>query len=164
MKSVIPAFSTARMVKDYVEKRYIPAHDYAGKIRENDNRGAAELAEWKSKLHESWHKIWITEVNPVDDFTNELTITLNTDINLDGLSPDDVIVEALLIREGFEDQPPVSVTELKKQGSVTGDRYHYSGELQIPKGGKYKYGIRVRPVHPLMKNPFEARLIRWMEF
>ncbi|MFO7840892.1 MAG: alpha-glucan family phosphorylase [Fidelibacterota bacterium] len=164
MKSVIPAFSTARMVKDYVKKRYIPAHDYSKKICENDNRGAAELAEWKSKLHESWHKIWITEVNPVDEFTNELKITLNTDINLDGLSPDDVIVEALLIREGFEDQPPVTVTELKKQESVTGDRYYYSGDLQIPKGGKYKYGIRVRPVHPLMKNPFEARLIRWMEF
>ena len=163
IKTVVPAFSTARMLKDYVEELYIPTAEYARKMCGNDNHAAVELAEWKEKVRRSWHKIWITEVSPVDEFTSELTIKLNTDINLDGLDPADVTVEALLIREGFEDQPPVTVTELQPD-PITGDRYHYAGELQVPKGGNYKYGIRVRPVHELMRTPFETRLIRWMEF
>ena len=68
----------------------------------------------------------------------------------------------MLVREGFEDQPPVSITELTIKEKIS-KRHIYSGDLQVPKGGKYKYGIRVRPVHPLLKNKFEPRLIRWME-
>ncbi len=163
MKSVVPLFSTARMVKDYVNKLYIPTFEYAKKMTGNNEADAIELATWKEKIRVAWNQIWITEINPVGDFTNKLHITLNADIDLDGLAPDDVVVEACLVREGFEDQTPTAITILHCKKSNTGNRHHYSGKLQIPKGGKYEYGIRVRPVHPLLKSPFEPRLIRWME-
>lgn len=164
IKSVVPLYSTSRMVKEYISKLYIPAGEYSNKIYADEHKGAKELALWKKKIRQAWPKVWITEINPVDNFTNELHIHLNTDINLDGINPEEVAVEALLVREGFEDQPPLSVTSLELKKDISGGRYSYSGELQIPKGGKYKYGVRVRPVHPLLKNPFETRLIRWMEF
>jgi len=69
-----------------------------------------------------------------------------------------------LVREGYEHEGPLTICTMETNQSRHGKRYRYSGELQIPKGGKYKYGIRVRPVHPLLKDPFETRLIRWMEF
>ncbi|MDD3966109.1 MAG: alpha-glucan family phosphorylase [Candidatus Neomarinimicrobiota bacterium] len=163
IKSVVPAFSTSRMVKDYVNKCYIPTDDYYRCLYANDQKSARELAAWKKHLREAWPKVWITEINPVGDFTNELSITLNADINLDGINPDEVMVEALLVRQGFEKQPPIVVTQLQPLKG-NGGRYPYRGELQIPKGGNYKYGIRVRPVNKLLKNPFETRLIRWMEF
>ena len=162
IKSVVPTFSTARMVKDYVNNLYLPAHDYSKALNEDNEKGARALSEWKDKVSKAWSKIWVTEINPVGDFTNELTITLNADIDLDGLETTDVVAEALLVREGFEDQPPVAIVEMKEK-EKTAKRHIYSGELQVPKGGKYKYGIRVRPVHPLLKTKFEPRLIRWME-
>ncbi len=162
IKSVAPTFSTARMVKDYVNNLYLPAHDYSADLNADKEKGAKALAEWKERISKAWHKIWVTEINPVGDFTNDLNITLNADIDLDGLKPEDVVAEALLVREGFEDKEPVAVKELKII-EQTSKRHIYSGELQIPKGGKYKYGIRVRPTHPLLKTKFEPRLIRWME-
>ena len=162
IKSVVPTFSTARMVKDYVNKLYIPAHEYSADLKDDNEKGAKELTEWKEKIKNAWNKIWITEINPIGDFTNELTITLNADIDLDGLDPNDVVAEALLVREGFEDQEPIEIVELKIK-EKTSKRHIYSGALQVPKGGKYKYGIRVRPVHKLLKTKFEPRLIRWME-
>jgi starch phosphorylase len=162
IKTVTPTFSTARMVKDYVNDLYVPTHVYSKSIEADNEKGGRDLTEWKEKVRKSWNKIWVTEINPVGDFTNELTITLKADIDLDGLSPNDVIAEAMLVREGFEDQRPVEVKELTLKDTKS-NRHIYGGELQVPKGGKYKYGIRVRPVHPLLKTPFELRLIRWME-
>jgi starch phosphorylase len=162
IKSVVPTFSTARMVKDYVKNLYLPSFEYSNILNKDNENGAKALAEWKEKVTKAWNKIWITEINPVGDFTNELTITLNADIDLDGLETTDVVAEALLVREGFEDQPPIAIVEMKEK-EKTAKRHIYRGELQVPKGGKYKYGIRVRPVHPLLKNKFEPRLIRWME-
>jgi len=162
IKSVVPTFSTARMVKDYVKKLYLPAHDYSKALSLDNEKGAKALAEWKDKILTSWNKIWVTEINPVGDFTNELSISLKVGIDIDGLTTEDLVAEALLVREGFEDQPPVSLVELKNEKGST-KRQVYSGVLDVPKGGKYKYGIRVRPVHPLLKNKFEPRLIRWME-
>jgi starch phosphorylase len=162
IKSVVPTFSTARMVKDYVNQLYIPAHEYSADLKDDNEKGAKELTTWKEKVKEAWNKIWITEINPIGDFTNELNITLNADIDLDGLHPEDVVAEALLVREGFEEQEPIEVVELKLK-EKTSNRHIYSGTLQVPKGGKYKYGIRVRPVHKLLKTKFESRLIRWME-
>lgn len=163
IKSVVPTFSTARMVKDYVNKLYIPAYEYSKDLNANDQKGAKALAEWKDKVTKAWDKVWVTEINPMDDFTNELNITLNADIDLDGLKPEDVIAEALLVRKGYEDKEPLAIFELKVS-EETSQRHIYSGVLQIPKGGKYKYGIRVRPTYPLLKTKFEPRLIRWMEF
>ncbi|MBW6458433.1 MAG: alpha-glucan family phosphorylase, partial [FCB group bacterium] len=164
IKSILPVYNTARMVKDYVQKLYMPAEEYTGKITAKEFAGAKTLAAWKEKIHAAWDQIWITELNPVGDFTKDLTIELHADIDLDGLSSDDVVMEALLVREGFEQEEALTVCTMTPEKSKHGKRYHYSGELQIPKGGKYKYGIRVRPVHPLLKDPFETRLIRWMEF
>ncbi len=163
IKSVVPTFSTARMVKDYVNKLYIPAHEYSADLNANNEAGARALSDWKEKIKKVWPKIWVTEINPVGDFTNELSIKLKADIDLDGLSPNDVVAEAMLVREGHEDQIPVEIKELTLKDTKS-NRHIYSGALSVPKGGKYKYGIRVRPVHPLLKTPFEARLIRWMEF
>ena len=164
IKSILPVYNTARMVKDYVQKLYIPAEEYSIRITADDLAGAKALAVWKEKIRNAWEQIRITELNPVGDFTNDLSIELHADIDLDGLSPEDVVMEALLVREGYEHEGPLTICTMETNQSRHGKRYRYSGELQIPKGGKYKYGIRVRPVHPLLKDPFETRLIRWMEF
>jgi len=163
IKTVTPTFSTARMVKDYANDLYVPTHIYSKSIEADNEKGAKDLSDWKEKVTKAWPKIWVTEINPVGDFTNELHITLKADIDLDGLSPNDVIAEAMLVREGYEDQVPVEIIELTLKNTKS-NRHIYSGDLSVPKGGKYKYGIRVRPVHPLLKTPFETRLIRWMEF
>ena len=40
IKSVVPTFSTARMVKDYVNNLYLPAHDYSKALNEDNEKGA----------------------------------------------------------------------------------------------------------------------------
>lgn len=163
IKTVTPEFSTARMVKDYVNQLYVPAHEYGITLNKNKGAHALELAQWKHKIKNDWHKIWVTEVNPIGDFTNELSLNIKADVVINGLKPQDLKVEAYLVRSGFEDSEPISITELTSENNYNGEKLTYSGKVSIPKGGQYKYSIRIRPVNPYQKNDFDARLIRWME-
>ncbi|HDR05360.1 MAG TPA: alpha-glucan family phosphorylase [Candidatus Marinimicrobia bacterium] len=163
IKSVLPKFSTARMVKDYVNRIYIPAGDYSEKIRTKDYKAAIELVEWKRKIINEWTQVWITEINPHEEFTNELQIRISAEIKLGNLKPDDVIAEVYMLRDGFEQEGPVLIQELTLSSRQSNDRYLYNGTIDLPNAGTYKYSVRVRPYHKSLHHPFEMRLIRWME-
>jgi len=163
IKSVVPTYSTSRMVKEYINKLYIPADQYARTMFENKNRAAIELVHWKKQVENAWPKVWVTELAPVDEFLDDITLNLSAEIQLDTLKPEDVKVEVYVIKDGPNGHGPVLVQELTVKGTKAKDRYSYSATVDLPKAGSYQYGIRVRPYHKHLMKPFETRLIRWME-
>lgn len=163
IKSVVPQFSTGRMVKDYTNRLYMPACKYDDKVKADNNKIAIELVEWKRIIKNEWPQVWVTEINPSEEFINELEIRIRAEIQLGKLKPDNVITEVYMLREGHEDEGPVSITELKMSSRESNNRYIYSGVVEIPKAGTYKYSVRVRPYHKHLHHPFEHHLIRWMK-
>ncbi len=163
IKSVLPVYSTARMVKDYVNKLYIPTFTYNQKMTSSNNRSAIDLVHWKQRIEKSWDRVWVTEMTPVDEFINDVVLNLKAEIQLDKLKPEDVKVEVYVIRDGPNGHGPVALQELAMHSTKTKDRFIYSGTVELPKAGSYQYGIRVRPYNPDLMKPFESRLIRWME-
>ncbi|MDD3807243.1 MAG: alpha-glucan family phosphorylase [Candidatus Marinimicrobia bacterium] len=161
--TVTPHFSTHRMVKDYLKNLYLPAFEHKEFLVQNNHEKAIALVQWKKKVLEAWKDVWVTEINPIEEFINTLHVQITCDVMLDGLSPDDVKVEVYLVREYQETQPPVSIVELKVKNKNTEGRHIYTGVVEIPKAGTYSYSIRVRPWHKDLLNPFEMGIIRWMQ-
>ena len=121
------------------------------------------MVQWKQKISNAWKDVWVTEINPVEEFINTLHMQITCDVILDGLNPEDVKVEVYLVKEYQENQPPVSVVELKLKEKNTEGRCVYSGTVEIPKAGTYRYNVRVRPWHKDLLHPFETGMIRWMQ-
>lgn len=163
IRTITPLYSTHRMVKEYIQKLYMPAFDHKERLVGNNNKKARDLVVWKEKISSSWKDVWVTEINPVEEFINTLNMQITADVMLDGLKPEDVKVEVYLVRELYEDAPPVSVVELDLKNTNTQGRYIYTGTVEIPKGGNYLYNVRVRPWHKDLLHPFETGLIRWMQ-
>jgi len=163
IRSVAPVYSTHRMVKDYMNNLYKPAFEHKQLLTADNYKKAKELVEWKQKIVHAWKDVWVTEINPLEEFINTLHMQITCDVMLDGLNPDDVKVEVYLVREYQEDQAPVSVVELKLKEKNTEGRYVYAGTVEIPKAGTYSYNIRVRPWHKDLLHPFEMGIIRWMQ-
>jgi len=163
IRTVTPVYSTHRMVKDYIQKLYMPAFDHKEILVAHNNKKALDLVAWKERVSSAWKDVWVTEINPVEEFINTLNMQITADVMLDGLKPEDVKVEVYLVREYYEDAPPVSVVELELKNTKTQGRYIYSGTVEIPKAGNYRYNVRVRPWHKDLLHPFETGLIRWMQ-
>ncbi len=163
IKSITPDYSTHRMLKDYIQNLYMPAFDHKQTLVADQYHKAESLVKWKHKIDNAWKDVWVTEINPVEEFINTLHMQITVDVMLDGLKPEDVKVEVYLVREYQEEQPPISVVELKVKNKNTEGRYVYMGTVEIPKAGTYSYNVRVRPWHEDLLHPFETGKIRWMQ-
>ncbi|MEA1986201.1 MAG: alpha-glucan family phosphorylase [Candidatus Marinimicrobia bacterium] len=158
-----PKFSTCRMLKDYVNDIYYPSFEYGNKMLEKSAVNSSKLVEWKEKINNAWDDIWIREIDGISESANELELDIKVEVNLNGLTEKDVKTEVYLVQDGYETEP-ISITELKMVKKEAQNNYIYSGMVEIPKGGTYKYAIRVRPYNQLLYHKFENRLVKWMIF
>ncbi len=158
-----PQFSTNRMLKDYVNNIYIPTFEYNNKMNSDSDDKYSQLVEWKNKIKANWNNIRIREIESINISNNELELSGKIEVFLNELDPKDVKVETILVQEGYEDEP-ISITELEMVDKVSNNDFVYAGKIEIPKGGVYKYAVRVRPYNELLLSKFENRYIKWMAF
>ena len=94
------------MVRDYTEKYYAPAAQSLRSTVEPDRHGepfgaARELAAYRQRAQEAWPKIQITDVDSYGLPDTPLLgseLTLTATVQLAGLRPDEVVVQAVLGR------------------------------------------------------------------
>src|SRR5205085_2938342 len=59
---LVPRFNTVRMVKEYTQRMYVPAMERGSELAADDLAGAAALATWKRRVHESWSGVRVVDV------------------------------------------------------------------------------------------------------
>ena len=89
-------------------------------------------------------------------------IPIKATIALDGINPDDILVE---IYYGLLDSKgglPEGKVEVMRHAEDLGKGKHlFTGELPCLFSGKHGYCIRVLPKNDLISQKFETRLIIW---
>src|SRR5262249_22526113 len=97
LKTLGPKVLATRMVRDYVTLLYAPAAESSRRLAAEDYAGAKELASWRANVLASWPSVRVQHVESsgVGD-TPELgaTLHLRAEVDLAGLTPDDVDVQA----------------------------------------------------------------------
>jgi len=165
MKTIIPRFNSARMVRDYVQEYYLPASRQRAVLAENGARGARELAVWKHKIRDRWDgvRLW-REDDPEEAIHAEETLRVRVGVDLAGLSPVDVVVECLVGRrdERTDELIPVQTHRLMPEETTAQGRAIFALDLRPSLPGLQHYKLRIFPFHPLLSHPHEMGFMRWI--
>ncbi|KOV90410.1 glycogen phosphorylase [Streptomyces sp. NRRL B-3648] len=156
-----PKVLAGRMVREYVDRLYVPA---AQAHRALTPDTASELAAWKSRVRAAWSGVSVDHVETTaTSVTAELgtTVGLRVRVALGSLTPDDVEVQAVSGRVDAEDRiTDATVVPLKPAGTPDLEgRVLYEGPLSLDRTGPYGYTVRILPTHRLLASAAELGLL-----
>ena len=164
-----PKVLASRMVRDYTEKYYAPAAQSLRRTVEPLEEGgvpfgaAWDLAAYRQRAHDAWPKIQITDVDSTGLPDTPLLgseLTLSATVQLAGLRPDEVSVQAVLGRVDTADGliDPVTVP-MPHTETADGGNEIFSTTTPLPVAGPVGYTVRVLPHHPLLASDTELGLV-----
>ncbi len=169
IKTVLPNFSTDRMVKEYTEKLYIPSIKQEEEFKKDDFKIAKELTVWKNYISSLWNNISIEvdSVKPTGD-SIETTIANGIEISaivkLGGIKSEDVNVEVYYRK--IDDKGNVIednlVSIMDKREELGNGRVKFSTILKPENGGRYEFTLRVVPYNKNLSHPYEMGLVYWL--
>ncbi|MEU7306247.1 glycosyltransferase family 1 protein [Streptomyces sp. NPDC007206] len=156
-----PKVLAGRMVREYVDRLYVPA---AQAHRALTPDTASDLAAWKARVRAAWSAVSVDHVETTaPTATAELgsTVGLRVRVGLGELSPDDVEVQAVSGRVDAEDRiTDATVVPLKPTGAPDLEgRLLYEGPLSLDRTGPYGYTVRILPAHRLLASSAEMGLV-----
>lgn len=164
MASILPRFNSGRMVGEYVSKFYVPASQQ-GRLYENGNyAGAKRLSAWKRKIHAAWDGVALRRMDtPLKHIHFGDTVKLEVALKMNGLAPEDVVVELLIRRTTKQDVLDYLHFGFTFLGmSPDGEEHLFALDLSPDLCGRLDYKIRIYPFHELLTHPLEMGLMLWL--
>ncbi|MBU8816158.1 alpha-glucan family phosphorylase [Mycolicibacterium goodii] len=163
-----PKVLASRMVRDYTEKYYLPAAESLRMTVEAASgepfSAARELAAFRRRVEDVWPKVEITDVDSYglpDTPLLGCELTLTATVQLAGLLPDEVVVQAVLGRVDDTDSivDPVKVP-MAHTGPDGNGAEVFSACTPLPVAGPVGYTVRVLPHHRLLAGDNELGLVK----
>ena len=162
IRTVAPAFSMRRMIKDYVRDLYIPALSLGRKMDAEDYAQARRLADWKARIRAGWGDVAIRIEGPREgQIAIGQPIQLTAAVRLGSLQPDDVRVQVVTGRDEDGVTRDMRVIEMERSGKPQDGAYRYRAELEPDASGSLIYGARVIPYHAGLAHPLDMGMARW---
>jgi starch phosphorylase len=158
-----PQFSMSRQVKDYTNTLYWPASAAGQRMIEDGYEKARVLASWKEQIYLSWPQVRITAPRlPIQRVNIGYQLELEAQVFLGALTPDDVTVEIVQGKTtGNDELTEVHSFPLTETEVLPGGTHRYTGSLRLENNGRFGYGIRIIPFHPLLRTKHELGLSKW---
>ena len=156
-----PRVEATRMLREYVQDWYAPAARSAALLIRDDFAGARELAAYRERLNAAWPHVHIPSVDVTglpDTPVVGAEMTVRAQVDLGGLEPTDVTVEAVVGRvgDGDDDMTDTVQVPMTHVGRVDGsDTDRFEAVVTLPRAGLTGYTVRVLPSHPLLASPAE---------
>ena len=167
LATLSPRLSADRMVREYVERLYVPAATSARRLTADEAAGARELAAWKRRIIEAWPAVGVGSVetggvDTVPEVGDELHVRAR--IKLDGLSTEDVTVElhygaARASDELIDPQALVLEPDETAWGPAGSGLVQFAGTVPLAKAGSFGYTLRVLPRHEGLSAGAELGLV-----
>jgi starch phosphorylase len=157
-----PKVLATRMVRDYVQMLYVPAAGSARTMAAEGYNPAREEAGWRSHMLGNWPAVRVAHVEATGATdTPEIgsTLDLRAEVELPGLAPRDVEVQAAYGRvddaDGLHDVTTVPMQHEQTEGS----RHWFTATLPLERTGAFGYTVRVLPHSERMANPAELGVV-----
>ncbi|PWW55454.1 alpha-glucan family phosphorylase [Actinokineospora spheciospongiae] len=155
LSSLGPQVQASRMVREYVESAYAPAATAGALAQSDDFRVARDLAAYRGRLSGAWQQVRVVDCElSLDEGQTPVIgdrVHVHATVDLAGLTPDDVEVQAVVGRVGDTDELSDVVTATMHP--VAAGRY--TVELPLPHAGALGVTARVLPKHNLLATPAE---------
>jgi starch phosphorylase len=157
-------YNTNRMVREYTERFYLPAHFHHKQMLADEAARTISLSASMDRIRDAWPQIRIEMLDsalPAEIRVGE-DIHFRARVQTGPLSPEDLKVELYAGRlnaDGDIEEP--AIVEMKP-GNHGEDGYIYETTVNPCCGsGRHGYTARVLPNHPDLKNRYAPRLIIW---
>jgi starch phosphorylase len=163
MKSIIPHFNAQRMVMDYVRKFYSPASKQMAKLGHDNAANARKLATWKNYVRQRWSGVSIRlAAQPSVQTLHRQPISLRVIAHLNGLQPEDVIVEVIFGSLRADGSLHALDRRPFRHIQDNGGDSEFTLELAPELSGLVHYKIRIYPHQQLLSHPFEMGCMLWV--
>lgn len=163
LATLSPELSADRMVREYVERLYLPAAIAEREISASRLRPARELAAWVTRVAQAWHAVHVAHVESGGvDATPQVGehLQVRAFVELGALGPDDVAVELVHGRSREGDQlTDVQYLPLELEAHELGSAAVFTGTVEFARAGGFGYTVRVVPKNPLLASPAELGLL-----
>jgi starch phosphorylase len=176
LDALSPELSADRMVREYVQRLYMPAAKAAEAISDGDYAGGRELAQWKNLIQSGWGGVSVVHVEsgglaPVPQVGDSLHV--RAQVQLGTLTPEDVAVQVVygtsqegddLVDVATVELAPLEDDAVDPHGPMTGTLYldgstTFAGTVTLTRPGAFGYNVRVVPKNPYLVNPAEMGLV-----
>jgi starch phosphorylase len=159
MASLAPEFSSNRMMRDYVERHYLPAASAFRRRSANQARLARDLQSWTEMLERHWGGVRFRGVRVAQDGECR---HYEAEVDLGSIPPEMIRVE--LYADPADGEQPLRHT-LTRAEEVPGatNTYVYRGSVSEAPSSSRRFTPRVIPSHPEAYIPIEAPFIAWPE-
>ena len=144
-----PQFNCQRMIAEYTSQMYESAHQSHLKIREDGYQYLREKTLWNEQVERSWNHVRLRDAGPGlgPCILSGSPLAIRAAVDLAGLSPDDVRVEAVVGRVGITGAlEDTSVVTLPPDGQQDG-WYIFGREFVPHQTGRLGYNLRISPNH-----------------
>jgi starch phosphorylase len=165
VRILAPAFSGDRMLKQYVERFYLPSGEHYRRLEADGYALAKELAAWKARVRQAWCDVRVAGVEERGSSNVAVGegIEIVAKVHLGTLEPGEVMVEAYYSRL----RPDGTLsnghgTPLDWAGCDNGEHF-YRGRVPSRASGLHGYSVRVLPCHDDVLVPHELPLVAWEE-
>jgi starch phosphorylase len=185
MASVLPNFNSQRVLHDYARCFYGLAATQGRLLTADGFAAARDLTQWKARARAAWPGVELRLLGPPSTIVSfNDAISIDVDVTLNGLRPEEVRVECLLHRViGSELTVPIKTyaENRRSQNGIThigeetamiwlfepvtqsGDgTWRYRLECRPPWSGMLSYEVRAVPQHPHLCHAYELGLMRWI--
>ena len=155
-----PRVQATRMVRDYVEQYYAPAAQANRRISADSLSAAKDLAAWKDRVREAWHQVHVVNVDTsgigvTPSLGNSMTVRAH--IELGGLSPEDVQVQA--VTGSVDQNDELHDLVFTTMSASEGESGLYEVDLVLGRSGAIGYTVRIVPKHELLAATSELGLV-----
>jgi starch phosphorylase len=152
------------MVQEYMDLLYQPAHEAYLDFSKGKFELVRQRSTWSESVYKAWDRVGFVELGPGPDRAvhNGSPVPLRATVNLAGLQPEDVKVEAVVGRVGangtLEGAQVLALKPVEQRGSA----YLFSHEFVPMLTGRMGYSLRISPNHS--NNPLTRQchpLLKW---
>ena len=149
LKHLSHQFNSGRMVGEYLSQLYEPAHQACLEISHDCFQPARQRANWNLRVQQVWDKVGFVAIGPGPEVSvlAGVPIPVRAVVNLAGLSPSDVRVEAVVGRIGvsgnLEETQVMSLPAVEQNGNDC----VFLKEFVPHQTGRLGYSLRISPNH-----------------
>ena len=153
VRTLLPRFSSARMVTQYTDSFYGRAAAHRHALERDGLAAAKRLAQWKAHLRRAWSGVAVRLLEePARSLVFGDSARLEVAVALNGLAPSDVRVEALFGQQAYQ---------FSDAGPIDGER-RFTLDLRPESCGLMPLRIRLYPYHDQLAHPLELGLMVWL--
>jgi starch phosphorylase len=152
------------MVAEYDAQMYEPSHRAWMEVRKDGFESAKRKVRWNEEVHRVWNQVRFIEMTTTSDarVLSGQPIGLRAVVDLAGLRPSDVKVEAVVGRVGVEGHLEDTEVMTLAPSAEQGNAWVFAAQFVPGQTGRLGYAMRISPNHyedPLTRPCYS--LLRW---